>query len=202
MLRLCGRCVFVSWLMTSLVQASSEVGGEASHDVAHEAPNLFGGDIWLSIFTLVIFVILLALLGKFAWGPILSGLQKREEHIRNSIEEAQNARQEAEKALAEYKEQLAKANQQAQEIIEKGRGDANRLAQDLSEKARGEAQKLRDRAQQDIASAKNQAINEIYNQVAILATDMAGKIVGKTLSPDDHRHLLDESLSKIHADGH
>lgn len=199
MLRLCGSSVFISWLMGSLVQASSEVA-EGAHEAAHEAPNLFGGDIWLSIFTLAIFVILLAILGKFAWGPILSGLQKREEHIRNSIEEAQNARQEAEKALAEYKEQLVKANQEAQAIIEKGREDATRIAQELQEKTQDEAQKLRDRAQQDIATAKNQAINEIYDQVAVLATDIAGKIVSKTLSPDDHRQLLDESLSKIQAD--
>lgn len=196
MLQLCGSSVFVSWLMTSLVQASSEAAGE----MGHESPNLFGGDIWLSIFTLVIFVILLAILGKFAWGPILSGLQKREEHIRNTIEEAQNARQEAEKSLAEYKEQLAQARQEAQAIIEKGRTDAARLAEDLRVKAQAEAQSLRDRAQQDIGSAKNQALNEIYDQVAVLATEIAGKIIQKSLNPEDHRQLLDESLRGIEVD--
>ena len=162
--------------------------------------DVMGGGVMTSVFALIVFVLLLAILGKYAWGPILSGLQKREEHIRNTIEEAQNARQDAEKSLAEYKEQLIKANQEAQAIIEKGRSDASRLAQDLQAKAQDEAQKLRDRAQQDISSAKNQALNEIYDQVAVLATDIAGKIISKTLSPDDHRQLLDESLSKLQAD--
>lgn len=190
MLRQCLVSMFASLMMVSVLCAETEGG----------APNIFAGDIFLSIFTIIIFVLLLVILRKAAWGPILSGLQKREEHIRNTIEEAQNARQEAEKALAEYKAQLVKANEEAQAIIEKGREDANRIAQDLHEKTQVEAQKLRDRAQQDIAAAKNQAINEIYEQVAVLATDIAGKIVSKTLSPDDHRQLLDESLSKIQAD--
>ena len=176
-------------LSSQLLASDEGVGGD-----------ILDGGIMTAVCAVVIFLLLLAILGKYAWGPILTGLQKREEHIRHTIEEAQNARQDAEKSLAQYKEQLAKANQEAQAIIEKGRSDATRLAQDLQAKAQEEAQKLRDRAQQDIGAAKNQALNEIYDQVAVLATDIAGKIIGKTLSPEDHRQLLDESLSKIQGD--
>ncbi len=190
MLRQLFASMFVSLMMVSVACAESEGG----------SPNIFDGGPVLSIFTLAIFGLLLVILYKAAWGPILSGLQKREEHIRSTIEDAQNARQDAEKALEDYKTQLAKANEEAQAIIEKGRSDASRLAQELQTKAQDEAQKLRDRAQQDIASAKNQALNEIYEQVTVLATDMAGKIISKTLSPDDHRQLLDESLSQLQGD--
>ena len=179
-------------VMASPLFASSE-GGDAGGDI-------MAGSIMTSVFAVVIFGLLLMILGKYAWGPILSSLQKREEHIRNTIEEAQNARQDAEKALADYKEQLTKANEEAQAIIEKGRSDASRLAQDLQDKAKDEAGKLRDRARKDIASAKNQALNEIYEQVTVLATEMAGKIISKTLSPDDHRQLLVESLNQLQGD--
>ena len=150
-----------------------------------------------SIFALIVFALLLAILAKYAWGPILASLQKREDHIRQSIENAEKAREDAEKALQDYQEQLAQARAESQAIIDKGRSDATQLAVTLKNQAKNEAQSLRDRAQQDIASAKNQALREIYDQVTNLATDMAGRIVQKSLTADDHRQLLQESLDKL-----
>ena len=91
-------------------------------EATEESPDIFSGTWGTAILTLAIFIVLLAVLGKWAWGPILSGLQKREEHIRRSIEEAEQARADGEKALQEYKEQLAQAQSEAQVIIEQGRG--------------------------------------------------------------------------------
>ncbi len=174
--------------MTSIAFGAAESG---------ETPNIFAGGLGTSVWTFLVFVGLIFILGKFAWKPLLESLQKREDHIRQSIEEAEKARGEAEQAQADFQQQLADARQEAQTIIEKSRSDATKLADDIRNKAQDEAQKLRDRAQQDIAAAKNQALNEIYEQVTVLATDVAGKIIQKSLDPNDHRQLLDETLNKI-----
>jgi F-type H+-transporting ATPase subunit b len=164
---------------------------------AEEAPNIFSGDIFTALFTLAVFIVILIILGKWAWGPILDGLQKREAHIRNSIEEAEKAKADSEKALEAYKEQLARANQEAQGIIDKGRADAVQLAEQMKQTAQEEARSLRAQTERDIASAKDQALKEIYQQTTELATQMAAGIIGKTLNADDHRNLLQESLNKL-----
>jgi len=170
---------------------------DTTHAEDEGEPNIFAGDWGTVILTLAIFIVLLAVLGKWAWGPILAGLQKREEHIRQSIEEAEKARADGEKALSEYKEKLAEAQIEAQIIIDKGRTDAVRLAEELKQKAQEEGKKLRKQAQRDIASAKDQALKEIYDQTVNLATEIAGKIISKELSPEGHRELLQEALGKI-----
>lgn len=159
--------------------------------------DIFAGNAATAVFTVALFLVLLVVLGKWAWGPILTGLQKREEHIRKSIEDAEDARTEAEQSLSQYKEQLAQAQQEAKSIIEKGRADAVALSEDLKIKAQEEVKNLRDQAQQDIETAKEQALKELYQDVTGLATDMASKIIGKTLNAEDHRTLLQDSLNQL-----
>jgi len=173
---------------------ATDAGG---HDTGESEPNIFEGD-WINvILTLAVFIVLLLVLRKWAWGPILSGLQKREEHIRHSIEEAEKARADGEKALAGYKEKLTEAQNEAQAIIVKGRADAVALAGEMKQKAQDEAQHLRAQAARDISSAKDQALKEMYDQSVNLAADIAGRIISKELSAEDHRDLLQESLNKL-----
>jgi len=192
-------------------EGRQEQGPVRTQDAAHPqdttdhgedegAPDIFAGGWYNVILTLAVFIVLLAVLGKWAWGPILSGLQKREEHIRQSIEEAEKARADGEKALAEYKEKLAEAQEEAQTIIDKGRTEALRLAEDFKQKAQAEGQNLRNQAQRDITSAKDQALKQIYDQTVNLAVEMAGRIISKELTPADHRDLLQESLGKLQGD--
>ncbi|MFC1781967.1 F0F1 ATP synthase subunit B [Planctomycetota bacterium] len=177
-----------------------ETGGSGAHAVEEGAPDIFAGDWITVILTLAVFIVLLLVLRKWAWGPILSGLQKREEHIRQSIEEAEKARADGEKSLAEYKEKLTQAQNEAQEIIDKGRADAVNLAEEFKEKALDEAQNLRTQAQRDITSAKDQALKQIYDQSVNLAAEMAGKIISKELDATAHHDLLQESLGKLQGD--
>ena len=191
------------WLLYGIVFGCSRVwasGAEAAGGAEHEAPGIFSGDIFTAVFTLVVFLVVLLILSKWAWGPILTGLQKREEHIRRAIESAEKNQVEAEKNLAEYRQQLAQAKDESRAIIEKGRAEAIRLAEEFGQKAQAEAQSLRAQAERDINSAKNQALREIYQQTTDLATEMAGAILGKTLNPEDHRALLQEALHKLQKD--
>lgn len=187
-------------------EAGDETGDEPGaadghadeHAGGHEGEsNIFAGNLGTSIITIAIFLVLLFILGRYAWRPILSGLQKREEHIRKSIEDAEKAQADAERALKEYQQKLNQANKEAEAVLEKGRKDAIKLADELKQKAQEEAGNLRQQAQADIEAAKDQALQDIYQQSADLATDLAGRIIGKSLSPDDHRALLQESLSKL-----
>ena len=172
---------------------------DTSSDTEHHEgePDIFSGNLGTAIFTVAVFLVLLVVLGKWAWGPILSGLQDREEKIRLALEKADRSREEAERTLAEYRQQLEQARQQAQTIIEEGRSDAVKIAEQLRGQAEQEAQTLREKAQRDIAAAKDQALKEIYEQTTQLATDMAAGIIGKSLNPEDHHRLLQESLNQL-----
>ena len=182
------RFVCIGLLLTVPVWAS---------EASEESPDIFSGTWGTAILTLAIFIVLLAVLGKWAWGPILSGLQKREEYIRRSIEEAEQARADAEKSLQEYKEQLAQARSEAQVIIDQGRGEAVKLADELKQNAQEEARNLRAQAQRDIHSAKDEALRELCDQTCELATDIAGKIIQRSLDAKDHRDLLADALNKM-----
>lgn len=187
-----------SVLLMPATQLLAEAAEHAEGGAAHEGgDNIFAGDWMLPILTLAVFLVLLAVLGKWAWGPILSGLQKREEHIRQSIEDAEQARADAEKALTDYKEQLARAQSEAQSIIEKGRTEAGQIAEQLKQSAQQEAQNLRAQAEKDISSAKDRAVKEISDYSCELAADIAGRIINRSLDAKDHRDLLNESLNKL-----
>ena len=190
------KVALVLWIPAyPLLAMAEETAEETGH--AAESPSIFSGDIFTALFTIVLFLLLVAVLGKWAWGPILAGLQKREEHICHTIEDADKARVEAERVLQEYQNQLASARKEAQEILAKGRVDAIQLADQFKHQAQEEAQSLRQQAARDIQTAKEQALKEIYEQSTEIATDLASRIIKKTLSPEDHRHLLQESLSRL-----
>lgn len=191
---------FILLLCFMLIPAGMVWAADSHSGVPDEhgsGPDIFSGSLGTAVFTIAVFIVLLIILGKWAWGPILAGLQKREESIRNSIEEAQKAREEADEALAEYRAQLAQAQQESQSIIENGRDEALQLAEQFRDKAQQEAQLISAKAERDIAAAKDQALKELYEQTTELATEMAAGIIGKTLTPDDHRELLRKSLNKL-----
>ncbi|MCF7958863.1 MAG: F0F1 ATP synthase subunit B, partial [Phycisphaerae bacterium] len=161
------------------------LASEASGEGGEHVPSIFDGGPFETIFAVVLFIVIFLILRKWAWGPILSGLQKREEYIRQSIEDADKAKADAEVSLKDYQEKLAQSQQEARDILEKGRADANKLADELKKNAQEEAGNIRIQTQRDIEQAKKQAIAEIHEQVAVLATELAGKIIGKTLTLED-----------------
>jgi F-type H+-transporting ATPase subunit b len=164
-----------------------------------ESPSLFAGDVGNAVWTLVIFAVVVLILGKFAWGPILKGLQARESFILESLEKAKREREEAEARLREYEERLAQARTEATAIVEEGRRDADVLKAKILEEARGEAEKERERTRREIRIATDTATKELYTLAARLATDMAGRIVRKELTPQDHERLIAESIAELNA---
>lgn len=166
-----------------------------------EGPSLFTGDLGNIIWSLLTFVAVLVVLGKFAWGPILSTLQKREDFIRDSLEQAKRDRQEAEARLKEYEQRLQTARKEATDIVEEGRRDAEVVKHKIEETARGEATATLERAKREIGIATDTAVKQLYTLSATLATEVASRIIRKELDPKDHERLIAESLEELESVG-
>ncbi|MEM7050941.1 MAG: F0F1 ATP synthase subunit B [Acidobacteriota bacterium] len=159
--------------------------------------SLFSGDLGNMIWTLVIFLALLVFLGRFAWGPILSGLQSREEFIHDSLAKAKEERDQATARLAEYEEKLAAARQEVDAMIEEARRDAAVLRQREEERAKEEAEKMLDRARREISIASDTAVKDLYSRATDLSVDAASRILKRELSAGDHERLIAESIASI-----
>ena len=161
--------------------------------------NPMAGRIYQAIAAVVVFLIVLAVLKRYAWGPVLKGLQDRERRIREDLEQADRAARQAEETLQEYKRHLAEAHEEARQLVEQGRADAERVASQIKQQAQDELEQTRARAHREIEQAKEQAVNEVYEQTVTLAVDVAGKILEREVSAADHQRLVDDAIEKLGA---
>jgi F-type H+-transporting ATPase subunit b len=177
------------------------IAGEAQEhppaEKAGEPPIFTPVRIDLGVWTLVVFLLLFFILAKYAWGPMLEGLQRREQTIRGALEDAQRARDEAQRVRAELEQQLARANEQVRDIIEEGRRAAERTHEEMTSKARAEIQAERERAHREIELATDQARHELASQTIHLATLVASKALRRQVSLDDQRQLVEEALAEL-----
>ena len=151
----------------------------------------------LIIWTLVSFFILLILLKKVAFPPILKGMKKREETIKQQLEEAQKTKKEAENLLGDYKRQLAEARSEAQKIINEGKSLGENMRKEIVQKAQEESNQIVKRAQEEIELQKQKAILELQEKIADLSIMAATKIINKCLNTEDNRRLVEEYVSKV-----
>ncbi len=181
--------------LVSLALAAPAFAAEAEH--GGSANNPFAGDFGNALWTLVIFGLVLVVLGKFAWGPILNTLQARETFIREALETAKRDRDESELRRKEYEDRLAQARAEATAIVDEGRRDAVAVKQRIEEDAKHESDKMIERAKREIQIATETATKELYQLSTRLATDMAGKVIGRELTAQDHDRLIAEALDGL-----
>ena len=158
---------------------------------------MFKPEPGLIIWTLISFFILLILLKKVAFPPILKGMKKREETIKQQLEEAQKTKKEAEDLLEGYKRQLAEARSEAQKIINEGKSLGENMRKEIVQKAQVESNQIVKRAQEEIELQKQKAILELQEKIADLSIMAATKIINKSLNTEDHRRLVEEYVSKV-----
>jgi F-type H+-transporting ATPase subunit b len=151
----------------------------------------------LMFWTIVTFVILVWILKKVAWGPILEALEKREKTIRDSLEEASRSREEAQKLFEKYNQKLEKAGADAQKVLEEGRALSENMKKDIVSKAREEAEEIVARGKHEIDLETEKAISEIRKQAVDLSLNAASKIVKKTLTGEDHERIVLEAINEI-----
>lgn len=154
-------------------------------------------DPGLLLWTIITFVVLLLILWKAAWKPIVEALDARAEKIRGDIENADKSRLEAEKILAEHKALMANAREEANNIIAQGREEAEKVKNTIVDKANNEANELAERVKKEIDQAKNAALEEIKTEIVVISTEIASKIIERNLKPEDQSALVEEALNKI-----
>ena len=188
------RCLLtvVIALLVLTVAAAPALAQEEAHK-----PSIVDPRFDLTIWSIVIFLILFVVLKKYAWTPILEGLTKREKSIEDAIEEAKRTRAEMARHKADFERQLAEANQQIPRLMDEARRAADQLRDEMRANANAEIQEERQRLRRDIEVAKDQALQDIWNQAANLATLISAQVIGRSLSGDDHRRLVDDALKEI-----
>ena len=154
-------------------------------------------DPGLFVWTIITFLILLGVLTKFAWKPLLKALETRENEISQSLEDAEKAKQELERLSAESVEIIAKARSEAQGIVSEGKKAAEQLTATTLNKAKEEAMANLSAAKEQIKIERDKANVEIKGGVVNLSLSIAEKLVNKNLSKEDNKSLIDESLKNV-----
>jgi|694.fasta_scaffold05244_13 F-type H+-transporting ATPase subunit b len=150
-----------------------------------------------TLFSLVVFFLLLAGLYYFAWGPIMQGLSKRESDINALIANAEKSSADAASKLREYELKLEAAAQEAQSILARARKDAETAGQKIISEAQAEASRQKVQAVADIDSAKRVALSELSTKSTELAFTLAKRIVGRELKTEDHQQLVSDVLKQF-----
>jgi F-type H+-transporting ATPase subunit b len=147
------------------------------------------------------FLIVFLILWRYAFPALNKMLAERTAKIQGNLEHADEARRTAEQELARYREQLANAREEANRIIEEGRKTAEQLRRDLQARAEQEADSIVTRAQEEIRLERDRVFQELRQQVATIAVDLAGRVVGESLDQQAHQRLIDEYIDEVGASG-
>jgi F-type H+-transporting ATPase subunit b len=186
-----------AWQIVALGLVSLALSAGIAHAAEDGGNNILEPRFDLGIWTIIIFVLLLLILRRFAWKPMLEGLQKREQDIRGSIDEAKKTREEMEQLRAKFKIEMDQAYAKIPMLMDEARREAQQMQEEMRAKAVADIQAERQRMRHDLDVARDQALQELWSQAAQLATLISAKAIGKSLSVDDHRRLLDESLQEM-----
>lgn len=171
--------------------------GHSDHGGHGGGPNPLAVNPDLAVWTGVVFFVLLTVLGKFAWGPIIAALEKREQGIAGDLAAAEQKHQEAKDLLGQHQVKLSQAADEVREMLEEARRDAEQTKADILTEAKAAAQAEHDRAMRDVRNAKDAALKEIGESGANFAIQLAGKIVEKELQTDDHTRLIRDAVAKF-----
>lgn len=159
-------------------------------------------DPGLFIWTILTFLVLVALLARFAWRPLLQALERRQATIAKSLEDAQRARQELERLQRESAQVMQRARVEAEAIVSRSRADAEALREELKQKSRAEAAAIVKNAERQIQLETARAIQQIRNETIDLSVAIASKILRRQVSKEDHEGLIEETLQQVETRRH
>lgn len=182
----------LTWAGPPAAVAAAETAAQTPHK-----PGVFDGYIGESIWTLVWFFVLLVVLWKFAWKPILSSLNMRQEHIERQISDAEKMRQEAQKVLAEYHARLSDADRQGREIISARVRQAEQQALDVEHAKQREIEHMKTRAEVELQRDRLDAEESLWQQAGQIILQLGSDVFGKTLDAQDNQKLIDEAIGRL-----
>jgi F-type H+-transporting ATPase subunit b len=156
---------------------------------------------WVNaVFQILAFLVLLMLLKKFAFGPIMDMMEKREQHVADEIASAEKNRKESEKYLAEQREAIQAAREEAKKIVENSKKMSEQQAEDVLANARKEAERMKQSALAEIHTEKEQAVSALREQVSTLSVLVATKVIEKELDEKEQERLIQDTLKEVGED--
>lgn len=159
--------------------------------------GLFSLNVGLGLWTIVVFGVVLFVLSRYAWSPILAAVDARERNIQSSVEEASRLRAEAQALLEEHQRQLADSRRQSQQIVAEAREAGEQVRREIEEKARAEGDAMIERARRDISREKQAAMDELRRESVELALAAASRLVQQKLDPQADRKIIEGFLDEV-----
>lgn len=172
---------------------------QEAEQAAEHTPNVFNLNMGTSFWTLVIFGLLMVVLAKWAFPPILGYAQAREERIQKSLDEAKQAREEAQRALEEQRRELARAREESNAIIAGGKQDAEKVRQELLERAKAEQREMVEKAKGEIEREREQAVESIRREAVEVSIAAASHLIRQKLGSAEDRRLVSDFLDDAQA---
>jgi F-type H+-transporting ATPase subunit b len=154
-------------------------------------------DPGLYIWTIITFLLLLGLLAKYAWRPLLEALEKRQDSIRKSLDDAQQAKVELERLQQESQQIIREARAEAEKIVSNSRSYAEKLKDEIKQKARADAEVIVANAERQIQLETRRALDQIRVEAADLSVMIASKLLQRNLTKEDNAHLIEEALQQV-----
>lgn len=182
--------------MNFLFAVLQEHAAEAT-EAAHEAPNVFALTTNVSFWTIIIFLVLLFVLAKFAFPPILGYAAAREKRIQDALDAAAADRAAALAALEEQRQGMLKARDEAQAVISEAQKAAERVRREMLDKAKAEQDEILARAKSEIEAERAKAIDSLRREAVELAIAAAAKLVDRKLNTDEDRRIVTEFLASV-----
>ena len=182
--------------LTGVALAATTVHAQEAHGAA-ESPGLLTPSGGLMFWTLLIFIGLLLILGKFAFGPITAAVEARERALEQAIADAKRDREEAARILAEHKAQIEGARSEAQRLIADGRAAGERVKATMLEETRTQQAELLERARRDIAHERDRAIADLRREAVDLALAGATKVIERNMDSQANRQLVESYLASV-----
>jgi F-type H+-transporting ATPase subunit b len=151
----------------------------------------------LMIWTFIIFLLLLVILAKVAWKPLLASLKARENAIADSLSRAEQARADAERLIAENKQERAKAEEEVQKALRDGRAFAEQMRRDLVDKAKEEANRMLTQARAEIERDTQHALRQLRTEISDLAIMATSKLLDENMNEERHRKVVDKMIAEL-----
>lgn len=186
---------FGSSLAIALALAGAPLG--AQEEAARPSSNILTPNGGLMVWTLIIFLILMFVLSKFAFRPITAAVAAREKALEDAIEQARRDRAEAGDLLGQQRQLLEQAHGDAQRLIGEARGAGDRVRQQLLEQAHAQQQEMLERARKEIDDERLRAIADLRREAVDLAIVGAGKVIEKNLDDQTNRKLVEQFLATL-----
>lgn len=165
--------------------------------LAEGFPPWLTPELQVLLWSLAVFFTLLALLWKFAWGPIMQALEERERRIQKTIDDANAQLKAAQDKIAEYQQKMVKAKDDAAEIIAEGKLDVEKLSAERLAEANKESARVLERAKREIQLAKQAAVEELREQVVALTADLTAQVLQREVNAEDHRRFVQDAIEQI-----